>query len=173
MNSVRGMIVLLAAFLLAGCGSVEVTLKPDTGFTKKASITVEYGGADWGNLQPRIEQALLKVGFDVISPTVAQTRLQYQSNSTNQLSNPASQQIPASNSFQSSSQSVVQYQSVYLLKYTDSFDESLGGMVITEFAASIIDLRTGEVVGTITEGGEYTPSILIQNISDKLSEQLK
>lgn len=169
-------IMLLSAIIFAGCSSLEVSLKPNAGFSSASSITVDCDQYDDANLQPRIEQALLRIGFDVISPSVAQTRLQYLSNSSNQLSNPSSQRIPQSSSYQSSSGFVREYKSVYLLKFTYTYDFSLLGDAITDFSASIVDLRTGEVVGTINfsgNGGSSLPDALAKNISERLSKELK
>jgi hypothetical protein len=173
-------IVLLAAFLFVGCaGTIDVVLKPNTNFNRSSSITVESELYDSEGLQPRIESALLKLGFNVASPSAAQRKTEYNSNSANKLSSPSSQRIPESGSFQSSMQSTTQFRSVYLLKYNyhsdygyTSWTDTGDKLVITQFSASIFDLRTGEVVGTITEDGQLTPDDLARRISEKLSQQL-
>jgi uncharacterized protein YceK len=173
MNKSFLFVIAIVALALMGCGSVEVVVRPNTGFTQASSITVECDGNDWGNLQPRIEQALLKNGFDVISPAVARTKLQSESSQKNQLSNPESQRIPQSSSSESSTQVVREFRSVYLLRYRLDFDEGTSSPLfyrVKNFTASIIDLRTGEVVGTITQDGSLTVSELANDIGNQLSQ---
>lgn len=58
-------------FLLVGCGTVHVTMKPQTTFTKKSTITVVVQGSDPLNLQGKLEHLLLERGFEIISAAVA------------------------------------------------------------------------------------------------------
>ena len=165
-------VVTMMTLVLAACSTVEVAVKPNTEFSQASSITVECEGIDWANLQSGVEQALLRNGFDVISPAVAQTRLQHEKAQESQLSSPSKQGIQESDVSKSSTEAVREYKSVYLLKYRYAND---GMNNPINFAASIVDLRTGQVVAAITENrGLFsgTSAGLANDVGDKLSQAL-
>ncbi|MGO9482649.1 MAG: hypothetical protein ACLP05_12830 [Candidatus Kryptoniota bacterium] len=171
MNKLLRFAIAIVAIIIVGCGTYEVVVTPKTGFTQTSSITVECDVLDWRNVQPALEEALLNNGFDVISPEVAQTKLQSESSQENQLSNPESQRIPQSSFSESSTQAVREYRSVYLLKFRYNVN---GDYMPVTFAASIIDLRSGKVVATITKTNEWPLSSngLANDIVNELSKEL-
>ncbi len=171
MNKSFLFVVTLVTMAFIGCGTYDVVVRPDTGFSQASSITVECDVQDWGNLQPAIEQALLKNGFDVISPAVAQTKLQSERSQENQLSNPESQRIPQSSFSESSTQVVREFRSVYLLKFRYTVN---GYYMPLTFAASIVDLRNGKVVATIEKTNEWPLSStnLANDVINELSQEL-
>lgn len=157
-------IVLFFLLLITSCGSaLNVYVKNGTEFNKKSSITV-VGGDDKTGTKGKLEYLLLSNGFNIVSESTARTaikhkeKLQY----TNEINN----------KLKSETYSVKEFNSTYVLELNYTYDDD-GGWCYDTFYAKVTDVNTGEVVLTATfSGSEYVTSVL-NELVDKMNQNLK
>jgi len=133
----------LSVFLMFGCAStgiVSVSVKPNTSFTPKSTITVVYkGNYDPLKVQGRLERLLMSRGYEVVSSAVANDKIKYEDKIRSKDS--------GESEAEASLQRVQEFHSIYILQFDynhfwtkdDCFEY---------FTASIIDLKTGEVAAS-------------------------
>jgi hypothetical protein len=138
-------LIAVVAFLIVGCGpSVNVTMKPNTTFTTQSSITIVGPFFDPVGVQGKLEHLFLSRGFNVVSEAVAQDRTVYQDKIDNK--------VPGESSAQASLHNVKELRSAYALRY--GYGTKFGGLIYGDIfsglSATIIDLRSGAVVGSVS-----------------------
>lgn len=134
--------IALSIFVFTSCaGPVRVSVRPDTHFTTKSTITVVSSGQDPMGVQGRLENLLMSHGFEVVSEAVARDRLQYEDvGKSDSLGNSA---------LSASVQRIKEIKAEYILKYSYSCRADFpSGTVFSSFNASVVDLASGRIVAT-------------------------
>ena len=144
-------VLTLSVFLIFGCaltGTVFVSVKPNTSFTPKSTITVVCQHYSWGRyhdplkVQGRLERLLMSRGYEVVSSAVASDKIKYEDKIRR---NDNGREAEAS------LERVREFRSIYVLRF--DYDSYALKECFEHFTASVVDLRTGEVVAS----ADYSP----------------
>lgn len=159
--------ITLSIFLIFGCaGTVNVSVKPDTSFTPKSTITVVSSGYDPLGVQGKIEHLLMSRGFEVVSEAVARDKVKYQDK--------IKSDAPGQSEAEASLERVQEVRSTYILRFSYSYRSDIPhGNVFRNFTASVVDLNTGKVVASadFSQGdfGSRSVSSVLEEFVNKLT----
>ena len=162
--------------LLSGCGTVNVALKPNTEFSKNSTITIIVNGHDRIGVQGSLEHLFLERGFEVVSEAVARRELKFQSESDSALLAQSGQSKAGVISKSSSNQvlsSVKTVKSVYILRTSYNAYYDVFYWAFTSFNATVVDLSTGKVVGSVRFSGDRSVGSVLEDFANKISAAAK
>lgn len=136
----------ILSLMLFGCGpAASVHMKSGTTFTPQSTITI-VGGNDHLGVQGKLEHLFLSRGFNVVSEAVARSKTQYEDKIQN---------IGDGSAMKAEVGRVTEVKSAYIMRYsyTRAWDTAYDSF--KSFSATIIDLRTGEVVSSTNYAPGY------------------
>lgn len=171
--------IALLAFLLpffVACGTVSVAVKPNTTFTKQATVTVTVETNDPIGVQGKLEHLLLERGFEIVSQAVAEEKIRLQSEAEGGVlakggtgvGQQATGVIGKTRSEQALSR-VRQLKSTYILRFRYHSYWDLFYWAFTTFNATVVDLRTGEVVASVNFSGDRSVNSVLEEFVNKLA----
>jgi len=162
--------------LLTACGTVSVAVKPNTSFSKKGTITVVVERSDPLGVQGKLEHLLLERGFEIVSQAVAEEKVKLQSESEGGLLARGSASsgdyvagaISKSRSEQALSK-VRELKSTYIIRFKYQSYWDVFYWAFTTFNATVVDLRTGEVVASVNFSGDKSANSVLEEFANKLA----
>ncbi|MBU0568129.1 hypothetical protein KKC52_08800 [bacterium] len=173
-------LLVLLLFVLVSCGTVNVAIKPNTTFTKQGTITVVVESTDPIGVQGNLEHLLLEKGFEVVSQVVAEEKVKLQSESEGGVlakGKSNEDQYTAVVVGKSLSEQAVsrirELKSTYILRFKYHSYWDVFYWAFTTFNATVVDLRTGEVVASVNFSGDRSANSVLEEFINKLTATIK
>ncbi|HQO58791.1 MAG TPA: hypothetical protein PLT76_08750 [Candidatus Omnitrophota bacterium] len=157
-------LLLIAVLLLAGCGTLNVYVKPGTNFNRNTTITV-IGGEDRSGTKGQIEHLLLSRGFNIVSESTARNAIKYRGSlkGTDVINN----------EYIAETYSIREINSVYALEMNYSYYWDVFYWAYTRFSAKVTDLNNGEVVLTAQFSGDRSVNSVLNELVNKIDAQVR
>lgn len=172
----RYLVPLACLSLLVGCGAVNVTVKPQTTFTKGATITVEADSADRLGVHEKLGRLLSERGFEMVSGAVTREKVQLQSEadagaaakSTTTHGDAAAAFVGESRSQQSPDKGT-EVKPSYILRFRYHAYHDVFYWSFTSLNATIANSTTGEVVASVDFSGDRSVDGVLEDFANKLA----
>lgn len=161
--------------VLAACGTVSGSVRPDSTFRKHSSLTVLVQSDDRLGTQGTMEHLLLERGFNVISAAVAQqkreshSRTDISGKTAESAGDPAQTTFDAATETSRSSGNVTEVNSTHVLRFKYSAYFDVVHWSCTRLSGSVIDLADGAVVASFQFSGDRSIDSVLTSVADKLA----
>lgn len=155
---------LLFLTIMSSCGSVKLSVKPGTTFSRNATLTIAAQDDKSGTVG-ELNHLLFEKGFNVISYSTAKTAVKYKDKIEGS--------APVNNEFEAEVYRIKELNSIYALELDYTYYYDAFYYAYRSFSARVVDLNSGEIVMSANFRGDRSVRSVLKDFTTQLAAQIK